>query len=87
MNTDKTVALLMKPVWGYKEVQSYLGCGKEKAYKLIKLARSIGGVVSLREKQCTRDSFLSLYGTTADHELALIRGIIEPTKAPAQYRA
>lgn len=62
--------LLLKSVWNYKEVMEYIGCGRTKAFEIMKkVKRFYNGAIPDLNEYVKRDSVLNYLGTSIEHEL------------------
>lgn len=65
--------LLLTPNWNYKDVMSYVGCEKSKAYMLMKIAREkFSGNVRFNSQCVKRDSLLQVIETSIERELYIL---------------
>ncbi len=66
--------LLLTPNWNYKDVMSYVGCEKSKAYMLMKIAREdFNGNVRFNSQCVKRDSLLQVIETSIERELYILQ--------------
>lgn len=64
--------LLLKPVWDYKDIMSYLDVKHTTAYEIKQRAISeCDGAVRIGTQYVKTDSVLALYGTTRKQELEM----------------
>ena len=62
--------LLLKPVWDYKDIMSYLNVKHSQAYRLKERAiKENDGAVKIGSQYVKTDSVLALYGTSRKEEL------------------
>lgn len=62
--------LLSKPHFDYHDVMTYIGCGKTKAYEVMKICRRKYNGAIPHEPQCvTRDSVLVYLGSSIEREV------------------
>ena len=71
MTLKEQEELMLKPVWTFKEVMTYCGVKKSKAYQIIKHCKDVfHGKVMFREDEVVvkRDSVLAFCGSSIEHE-------------------
>lgn len=74
---DVKLALLLKVSWNQKDIQDYLGIGRDRAIRLRNKARKDGGPIPYKPYDCKTDTVLGYFGTSREHELKLIQTIKE----------
>lgn len=77
MTANQLEGLLCKPIWDYKDVQDYCGCGSSKAYEIIDDLRGPdpfhkkSGWVDNFPKHVKRDAVLNHFATDAKTEMGI----------------
>lgn len=66
-------ALLLKVSWTTKDIQAYLGIGRDRAIKLRNKAIEEGGAIPYKPYECKVDTVLSFFGTSREQELKIIK--------------
>lgn len=71
-----TEAMLLKPVWDYKDIMAYTNVkSKTTALAIKKKAQKyFNGHVPYGDQFVKSDSVLAIYGTSREQELKIIRG-------------
>lgn len=74
----KEKTLLLKPHWNYKDLMSYVGCEKSKAYQIIKVVKArYGGKIAELPSCVKRDSVLAYLGTSIERENYVLKVLKE----------
>lgn len=67
---DMQTRLLNKPNWTCKDLMEYIGCGRTKAFEIMKkVKRFYNGAIPDLNEYVKRDSVLNYLGTSIEHEL------------------
>lgn len=73
------LAALAEPLWGYREVMAFFGCGSSKAEEIVRRAREHGGSAPYMRARVLADAVLSTElgpGSTREREIALRRPLL-----------
>ena len=65
--------LVLKPTWSYKDIMEWCDVSKATAIKIKKRAIECGGGVKYGDNLVKTDLVLTLYGTTREREIELLR--------------
>lgn len=66
--------LLGNPCWNYKQVMTYCGVKKSKAFEIIKICKEhLNGKVLFDKSKVKRDSVLAYMETSIEHERYILQ--------------
>lgn len=73
---SQKLLLISKPSWTYQDIMSYLNVSKATAIKIKKRAiKECGGAVKFGDNFVLTDSVLSLYGSSRENEIKILKEI------------
>lgn len=78
-NAEQRIELLNKPIWTYRDIRLFDKSIKSDATALKIKRRAVvefNGSVAYGSKYVKTDSVLSLYGTTRENEIKLLRELL-----------
>lgn len=72
---ESKLALLLKPVWTYRDIMTYFEVkSKTTAIRIKNRAIKAGGAVPYGTKYVKSDAVFALFGTEREREITLIKG-------------
>ena len=78
MTLSERKDLLGQPCWNYKQVMTYCGVKKSKAFEIIKICKEqLNGKVIFDKSKVKRDSVIAYMGSSIEHERYVLESIQE----------